>query len=31
MAYYILPNVQRAQAGMKKLEKTLKTKYGIRG
>jgi integrase len=31
MAYYILPNVQRAQAGMKKLEKTLKTKYGIKG
>jgi integrase len=30
-AYYILPNHERAQAGMKKLEKTLRTKYGIKG
>jgi len=30
-AYYILPNHERAQAGMKKLEKTLRAKYGIKG
>ena len=30
-AYYILPNHERAQAGMKKLDKTLRTKYGIKG
>jgi integrase len=30
-AYYILPNHARAQAGMKKLDKTLRTKYGIKG
>jgi integrase len=29
-AYYILPNHDRAQAGMKKLGKTLQTKYGIK-
>ncbi|HXN25240.1 MAG TPA: tyrosine-type recombinase/integrase [Candidatus Dormibacteraeota bacterium] len=29
-AYYILPNDERAQAGMKKLGKTLQTKYGIK-
>jgi len=29
-AYYILPNHQRAQAGMKRLEKTLKDKYNIK-
>src|SRR5882724_11277241 len=30
-AFYILPNVERAKAGLKKLDKTLRTKYGIRG
>jgi integrase len=30
MAYYILPNHQRAEAGLKKLDKTLRTKYGIK-
>jgi integrase len=30
-AYYILPNHERAQAGMRKLDKTLRTKYGIKG
>jgi integrase len=29
-AYYILPNHKRAEAGMKKLDKTLRTKYGIK-
>jgi integrase len=29
-AYYILPNHERAQAGMKKLEKTLRAKYNIK-
>jgi integrase len=29
-AYYILPNHERAQAGMKKLEKALKAKYNIK-
>ena len=29
-AYYILPNRERAEAGMKKLDKTLRTKYGIK-
>jgi integrase len=29
-AYYILPNHERAEAGMKKLDKTLRTKYGIK-
>jgi hypothetical protein len=29
-AYYILPSHERAQAGMKKLDKTLRTKYGIK-
>lgn len=29
-AYYILPNHERAQAGMKKLENTLKEKYNIK-
>ena len=31
MAYYILPNLERAKAGLKKLDKTLRTKYGIKG
>ena len=31
MAYYILPNLERAMAGLKKLDKTLRTKYGIKG
>jgi integrase len=31
MAYYILPNLEHAKAGMKKLDKTLRTKYGIKG
>ena len=30
-AYYILPNHERAKAGMRKLDKTLRTKYGIKG
>jgi hypothetical protein len=30
-AYYILPHHERAQAGMKKLDKILRTKYGIKG
>jgi integrase len=30
-AYYILPNQERAKAGMRKLDKTLRTKYGIKG
>jgi len=30
-AYYILPNRERAQAGMMKLDKTLRIKYGIKG
>jgi integrase len=30
-AYYILPSVEGAQAGLKKLDKTLRTKYGIKG
>lgn len=29
-AYYILPNHERAQAGMKKLERALKSKYNIK-
>lgn len=29
-AYYILPNHERAEAGMRKLDKTLRTKYGIK-
>ena len=29
-AYYILPNHQRAEAGLRKLDKTLRTKYGIK-
>jgi hypothetical protein len=29
-AYYILPNHERAQAGMKKLEKALRAKYNIK-
>jgi integrase len=31
MAYYILPDRDRAEAGMRKLDKTLRTKYGIKG
>jgi integrase len=31
MAYYIFPNHDRAQAAMKKLDKILRTKYGIKG
>lgn len=31
VAYYILPNLERAKAGMRKLDKTLRTKYGIKG
>jgi len=30
-AFYILPNRERAEAGMRKLDKTLRTKYGIKG
>jgi integrase len=30
-AYYILPDHKRAEAGLKKFAKTLKTKYGITG
>jgi site-specific recombinase XerD len=30
-AYYVLPNRERAQAGMMKLDKTLRIKYGIKG
>jgi site-specific recombinase XerD len=30
-AYYILPDQKRAEAGLKKFAKTLKTKYGITG
>jgi hypothetical protein len=30
-AFYILPNRERAEAGLRKLDKTLHTKYGIRG
>jgi integrase len=30
-AFYILPNRERAEAGLKKLDKTLRTKYGIKG
>jgi len=29
-AFYILPNHERAEAGLKKLDKTLRTKYGIK-
>jgi integrase len=29
-AYYILPNHARAKAGLKKLDKALRTKYGIK-
>lgn len=29
-AFYILPNRDRAEAGLKKLDKTLRTKYGIK-
>ena len=29
--FYILPNRERAEAGLRKLDKTLRTKYGIRG
>jgi len=29
-AFYILPNRERAEAGLKKLDKTLRTKYGIK-
>jgi len=29
-AYYILPNHERVQPGMKKLEKTLRAKYNIK-
>lgn len=29
-AFYILPNQERAKAGLKKLDKTLRTKYGIK-
>ena len=29
-AFYILPNRQRAEAGLRKLDKTLRTKYGIK-
>jgi integrase len=30
-AFYILPNRERAEAGLRKLDKTLRTKYGIKG
>ena len=30
-AFYILPNRERAEAGLRKLDKTLCTKYGIKG
>ena len=29
-AFYILPNRERAEAGLKKLDKTLRRKYGIK-
>lgn len=29
-AFYILPNRERAESGLKKLDKTLRTKYGIK-
>ena len=29
-AFYILPSRDRAEAGLKKLDKTLRTKYGIK-
>ncbi len=29
-AFYILPSRERAEAGLKKLDKTLRTKYGIK-
>ena len=29
-AFYILPSRERAEAGMKKLDKTLRSKYGIK-
>jgi integrase len=31
MAYYILPNRERAEAGLKKLGRVARQKYGIRG
>ena len=30
-AFHILPNRERAEAGLRKLDKTLRTKYGIKG
>jgi hypothetical protein len=30
-AFYILPNRERAETGLRKLDKTLRTKYGIKG
>jgi integrase len=30
-AFYILPNRERAEAGLRKLDKTVRTKYGIKG
>jgi excisionase family DNA binding protein len=30
-AFYILPNQERAEVGLRKLDKTLRTKYGIKG
>jgi hypothetical protein len=30
-AFYILPNRERTEAGLRKLDKTLRTKYGIKG
>jgi integrase len=29
-AFYILPNHERAEAGLRKLDKTLRSKYGIK-
>jgi hypothetical protein len=30
-AFYILPNRERAEAALRKLDKTLRPKYGIKG
>jgi site-specific recombinase XerD len=29
-AFYVLPNRERAEAGLRKFDKTLRTKYGIK-